>query len=119
MTWFVELGGPHGGPLPTPQVTSLSSDRLFPGDTLVISGSGFTPGTTVTLNPGNILLGLSMPTVTDEITVALPTNLPNLKHTVTVSNGNVANIVDLFIVRDIIFTNPLGQPLDVILGELN
>jgi hypothetical protein len=119
MTWYVELGGPHGGPLPTPVVTSLSVDRLFPGDTVVISGSGFTPGTTVTLNPGNIIVGVSMPTVTDEITVTLPFNLPNIKHTLTVSNGNEATPVDLFIVRDVTFTNASAQEVDVLIGELN
>ncbi len=119
MTWYVELGGPHGGPLPTPEITSLSEDRVFSGDTIVISGSGFTPGTTVTLNPGSLLVAISTPTVTDEITVVLPTNLPNIKHTITLSNGNKSIPVDLFILRDVTFTNTTSNPVDVLIGELN
>ncbi len=101
MTWAQTLGGPHGGVLPTPQVNDLPNQLLYAGDPLVITGTGFTPGTQVIAEPGGKLLGTSNPTDTTTINLTVPYNLPNVKHTLCVTNGNTSNKIDLFVVRDV------------------
>ena len=119
MTWPINYGAPYGGALPTVQVDSLSITRAFVGDTVVVFGSGFSPGTQVFLNPGNILIGTSLPTVTDEITVTIPFGIPNIRHVITVNNDTSSDTISIFVIRDVSFSSPTGQTIDVLSGELN
>jgi hypothetical protein len=119
MTWYVTLGGHYGGNPETSQVAGLSSTSVELGASFTIYGSGFTPGTTVILSPGDVVVGESRPTVTDEITVTMPTNLPNIKHLLTVFNGTTSNYIEIFVTRAVTFTNASGQEIDVVIGGLN
>ena len=119
MTWYVTLGGHYGGPPPAPQIDDLSSYKVVIGESFTIYGSGFTPGTTVTLFPGDIVVGISSPTITNEIVVTLPSNLPNIKHLLTVSTDTGFNTVELQVARDVTFINPTNQAIDVIVAGLN
>ena len=119
MTWAVTPGGPHGGPSPVPQVDDIVSHRLYPGDTLVLTGTGFTPGTQVVLNPGGKVIGVSSPLSTTSITLTLPFGLPNVKHQVTVSNGNQSNSVELFVLRDVTLAAAPNTIANVTLVEAN
>lgn len=119
MTWPVIPGAPHGGPLPSVVIDGLSSIKAYAGDQVVISGSGFTPGTQIYLNPGNILIGTSMPTITDEITVTIPYGLANQRYVMTVTNGAYSQTTNIYVVRDIEFSTNAGQVIDIIIGELS
>lgn len=119
MTWAVIPGAPHGGPLPSVQIDSISPRQVVEGDTITILGSGFSPGTTIVLNPGNILAGTSMPTVTDEITFKVPTNITNMRYVVTLRNDVSSAQASFFLIRDIAFSSATGQSLDVLISEMN
>jgi hypothetical protein len=120
VTWAIIPGTQHGGLPPQISVDPLTIYRGYEGDSITITGSGFTPGTQVILNPGNILAGTSMPTVTDEITFTIPVGIPNVMYSVSVNNGgSTATSTNLFVVKDITFTTSTGQAIDVLIGVLN
>jgi len=119
MTWYITPGSFYGGEPPTAQITELSADTVELGESFTIYGSGFLPGTTVTIQPGGVVIGTSSPVNTTEITATLPINLPNIKHIITVSNGTSSSATEIFVTRAVTFTNTSGQSLDVLLGELN
>lgn len=119
MTWAQTPGEPHGGPLPTPVVNDLSVRVLSAGDALVITGTGFTPGSLVIAQPGSKVLAVSSPTDTTTITTIVPYDLPNVKHMITVTNGNQSNAIELFVVRDVTITPSLNTTTDITLVEAN
>lgn len=119
MSWAVIPGSPHGGPLPTPSVDGITPDRVEGGDSVVITGSNFTPGTEVVLVPGNIVVGKSLPTVTDEITITLPLVLSNVKYSLFADNGIESNRVDLFVLRDVTFTPSNNDEMDITIMSAN
>lgn len=101
MTWAVTPGQPHGGPLPLPSIDALDTQHFYAGDTVTITGNGFTPNSQILLQPQNRVIGFTNPTTTTTVDVMLPYDLPNRKHTLSIYNGNLSNEVDLFIVRDV------------------
>lgn len=119
MVWAQIIGGPHGGVSPTPQVDGLVGQLLYPGDTLVLTGSGITPGTQVVVEPGFRVIGISNPTSSTTISITIPFDLPNVKHKLYLSNGNQSNSIDLFVLRDVNVTAAPNTVANVTLVEAN
>ena len=119
MVWAQTLGGPHGGPSPTPQLVDLPIQQLYPGDLVVLTGIGFTPGSQVILEPGFKIVAISNPTITTTISFTLPFGLPNVKHKLYINNGNTSNSIDLFVIRDVLIETATSTVADVSLAEVN
>jgi len=120
MTWAVIPGTPHGGIPPLPQIDSISVDSVFSGDTVVIDGVNFFPGTCVFLDPGMVLVSKASNINTTQITVTVPYGLPNIKHKLYVNNGQDSNKLDLFVKRDVTI-DPVNttEDIDIILSGAN
>jgi len=120
MTWAIIPGSPHGGIPSSPGITSISHERAYIGDVITLTGTNFTPGSQVLLLPGDILAGISMPTITTSIDFEIPSGIPNIKYSLYVSNGTNSNAVELFVEEDRTIENPSGEVnAEVTLGEFN
>jgi len=119
MTWAQILGGPHGGPLPTPVVDDLAVQTVQSGQTITITGTGFTPGSQIILEPGGIVIGEVSPVDPTTVEVTIPYGLPNVKHKLYISNGNDSNSIDLFVTRTVFIASAPGTIAAASIGEMN
>ena len=86
---------PTGGPPPAPIITSLSPNAASPGTVIVVAGQNFFPGTTFRLEPGNIPLGIVVPTQPTTFIFTLPLGLAGFPLRVYANNGQDSNGVVL------------------------
>ena len=113
MTWAVIPGSPYGGLPPAPQLDDLPTQLLYQGDPLTLTGTGFTPGTQVILDPGGQVIATSSPTDTTSITLTVPFGLPNVLHRLHVTNGGASNSIELFVLRDVTLSTAIGVTAEV------
>lgn len=118
MVWAQTIGGPHGGPLPVPVVSDLVVQSVKSGDVITITGTGFTPGSQIILEPGSRLVGAVNPVDTTTANLTIPYGLPNIKHKLYVDNGNRSNGIDLFITRSVSITAKANTTSSIVLSEM-
>lgn len=119
MTWALIQGEAWGGPTPAPQITGITLFEVFPGDTVTVTGTGFTPENQVKLVPGDVVVATVSTTDTTSVTFDIPLGLPNTKHQLFISGpGGASNQVELFIKRNVSFTDPSGGATSLI-GAFN